>query len=245
MIKLSVIIPSSDSPATVQKFLPGILDAIEDRDTTEVILVDAWERESKRHYVQSLGVKYLVAGKARRSIQCNFGAKSATGILLFFLHIDSKPPQGFDAIISASAEDGFESGSFKLKFDSRNGFLTAFAWFTKFKWSIARGGDQGLYVKRDAYDEVGGYKNAWQIMEDVDLARKLIKRKTFAILHPALITSARKYERVGIVKLQFLFSVIMILYWMGISNKTIYRFYLKYVKERKVMLGSIEKNPEI
>ncbi|NEN23926.1 glycosyltransferase family 2 protein [Cryomorpha ignava] len=233
MIKLSVIIPSSDSPATVQKFLPGILAAIEDCDTTEVILVDAWDRESKRNYVESLGVKYVFAGKARRSFQSNFGAKAATGILLFFLHIDSKPPRGFDAIISASANDGFESGSFKLKFASSSRFLAAFAWFTKFKWSIARGGDQGLFVKRAVFDEVGGYKNAWQIMEDVDLARKLIKRKTFAILRPALVTSARKYERVGIIKLQFLFTVITILYWMGISNKTIYRFYLKYVEERK------------
>ena len=148
MIKLSVIIPSSDSPATVQKFLPGILAAIDDRDTTEVILVDAWDRESKRNYVESLGVKYVVSGKPRRSIQSNFGTKSSNGIFLFFLHIDSRPPQGFDTIISASAEEGFESGSFKLKFDSRSGFLAAFAWFTKFKWSIARGGDQGLFVTR-------------------------------------------------------------------------------------------------
>lgn len=235
MINLSIIIPSSDSPATVQKFLPGILAAIDDRDNTEVILVDAWDRESKRNYVESLGVNYEVAGKARRSIQSNFGAKSAKGNLLFFLHIDSKPPQGFDAIISAAAKDGFESGSFKLKFDSRSVFLAAFAWFTRFKWSVARGGDQGLFMTREAYDETGGYKNAWQIMEDVDLARKLLKRGEFAILRPALITSARKYERVGIVKLQFLFSVITVLYWMGISNKTIYRFYLKYVEERKVL----------
>ncbi len=229
MIRTSIIIPCSDSLKTVEKYLPGILGCISDRNSVEVILVDAWHRQEIKSYVESLGVLYFHAAKARRSIQSNQGADKASGSIFFFLHIDSIPPQGFDEIISASANAGNEAGSFKMKFDSKSLFLAAFAWFTQFKWSIARGGDQGLFVKRDVFEEVGRYKNAWQIMEDVDLARKLIKRKKFDILKPALITSARKYERVGIVKLQLLFTIITLQYWAGISNKTIYRFYLNYI----------------
>lgn len=229
MIRTSIIIPCSDSLKTVEKYLPGILDSINNRNSVEVILVDAWHRLEIKSYVESHGVLYFHATKARRSIQSNLGAEKASGSIFFFLHIDSIPPQGFDEIISASANGGNEAGSFKLKFDSKSIFLAAFAWFTQFKWSIARGGDQGLFVKRAVFEEVGRYKNAWQIMEDVDLARKLIKRKKFDILKPALITSARKYERVGIIKLQFLFTVITLQYWAGISNKTISRFYLNYI----------------
>jgi len=229
LINLSIIIPCSDSLETVKFYLPHIVKNISHKDSVELLFVDAWERIELKNYVESQGFKYLFASKARRSGQCNLGAKAAAGSTYFFLHVDSEPPKRYDEIICDAVKDGFEAGSFKLKFDSSSKFLSAFAWFTQFKWSIARGGDQGLFVKKDVFEAIGGYKNAWQIMEDVDIARRLLLRRKFAILKPALITSSRKYERVGIVKLQFLFSVIMLLYWMGISNKTIYRFYLNNI----------------
>ena len=229
MIDISIIIPCADTLETVQSFVPGIIRNISNNYKTEIIFSDAFEREDVRSYVTEHGFNYTFANKSRRSIQCNAGAKIARGQIYFFLHIDSVVPSHFDALIMQSIRKGFESGCFRLKFDSKSRFLAAFAWFTQYKWTIARGGDQGLYVKRGVFEEIGGYKNAWQIMEDVDIARKLLKRNTFDILKPTIITSARKYERVGVFKLQFYFAIITLFYWMGISNKTIYQFYLKYI----------------
>ena len=229
MIEISIIIPCADTLEVVQAYMPGMLRNLSNNYKTELIFVDAFEREDVRAYVVAQGFVYIFTNKARRSIQCNAGAQNATGQIYFFLHIDSIVPSHFDAMIIQSAGKGYESGCFRLKFDSKSLFLAASAWFTRFKWTIARGGDQGLYVRREVFEEIGGYKNAWQIMEDVDIARKLLKRRTFDIMKPAIITSARKYERVGVFKLQAIFTVITLFYWMGISNKTIYEFYLKYV----------------
>lgn len=231
MIELSIIIPCVDSLDVVQAFVPGILRNISNNFKTELIFVDAFEREDVRDYVVEKGFIYAFSNKARRSVQCNTGAEIAKGQIYFFLHIDSVVPSHFDGRIIQSIGNGFESGCFRLEFDFQSRFLNFFAWFTQFKWTIARGGDQGLYVRREVFEEIGGYKNAWQIMEDVDIARKLLKRKKFDILKPAIITSARKYERVGVFKLQGLFAVITVFYWMGISNKTIFEFYRKYIGE--------------
>lgn len=229
MIEISIIIPCADTLEVVQTYMPGICRNISNNYKTELIFVDAFEREEVRAYVVEQGFVYTFTNKARRSVQCNAGAKIANGLIYFFLHIDSVVPSHFDAMIMQSARKGYESGCFRLEFDSKSRFLSASAWFTQFKWTIARGGDQGLYVRREVFEEIGGYKNAWQIMEDVDIARKLMKRRTFDILKPAIITSSRKYDRVGVFKLQAIFTVITFFYWMGISNKTIYKFYLKYV----------------
>lgn len=229
MIEISIIIPCADTLEIVQAYVPEILRNLSNNYKTEIIFVDAFEREDVRAYVVEQGFVYIFSNKARRSLQCNAGAKIAKGQIYFFLHIDSIVPSHFDATIMQSVRKGCESGCFRMEFDSDSRFLSAFAWFTQFKWTIARGGDQGLYVRREVFEEIGGYKNAWQIMEDVDIARKLLNRRTFDVLKPAIITSVRKYERVGVFKLQFFFSIITLFYWMGISNKTIYQFYLKYV----------------
>ena len=56
-------------------------------------------------------------------------------------------------------------------------------------------GDQGLIVKRSAYEAVGGYP-ALPLMEDVELARRLGRRRLVA-LPAAALTSAARYRRGG------------------------------------------------
>ena len=56
-------------------------------------------------------------------------------------------------------------------------------------------GDQGLLVHRSLYDEVGGYRPI-PLMEDVDLVRRIRKRRLVA-LDAEIITSAERYRRDG------------------------------------------------
>ncbi len=229
MKKLSIIIPCNDSLEIVETFLPKILLHIADRFAVEVIFTDALERPEFGEYVQNLGCRYTFANKASRAIQCNHGASVSKAEFLFFLHMDSIPPQHFDRLILEAFRQKFESGCFRLKFDIKSRFLSAFAWFTRFKWIIARGGDQGLFVSRKCFNEIGKYNENHKIMEDIHICRKLLQRRTFNILKPEIITSARKYRRIGIFKLQFLFTLITAMYWFGFSNASIFRFYKRHI----------------
>lgn len=226
MSKVAVIIPCYDAPDVIHTYLPGIIQALSNPGDTELIFVDAYQRDDVRKYVESFHFSYYASELPRRSVQCNLGAAGASAPILFFLHIDSKPPQGFDVLIrKALAKREVESGCFQLRFDCKSSFLSVFAWFTRFKWRVARGGDQGLFVKTSVFRAIDGFVDEFQIMEDIDIAEKLLRRKSFTILKPKMRTSCRKYKHVGTVKLQVLFIWITLLYRMGFSNSKILDFY--------------------
>ncbi len=227
MKELSIIIPFYDSGQVLSHFLPIILSRLSDELDVELILVDAFQRPDIEKRCKDRGVRYGYADVARRSVQMNFGADLATSNRFFFLHIDSIPPQNFDKLIMKAPD---ESGCFRLAFDPPHWFLNAFAYFTRFKWAIARGGDQGLFVDRDQFYALDGFKSEWSIMEDIDICVRLSRSGNFRILPEELITSSRKYRENGVYKLQTVFTVLTAMYWLGFSNRKIKRFYRKWIK---------------
>ena len=60
-------------------------------------------------------------------------------------------------------------------------------------------GDQGLLVRRDVFDTVGGYPDQ-PIMEDVILCRRLRSAKRLTRLPGTVTTSSRRYEEEGRVR---------------------------------------------
>jgi hypothetical protein len=58
-------------------------------------------------------------------------------------------------------------------------------------------GDQGLLIPRRLYDEIGGYSSL-PLMEDVDLVRRLGRRRMLILRTPA-VTSAIRYKHDGYV----------------------------------------------
>ncbi len=226
MTRISIIIPSIEPVEAVRNFLPYILEQIEDREHAEIIFVDASADEETARYVTELGCRHITSEKMRKAFQLNLGAAVARYEVLFFMHLDSYPPFGFDTYVRSAIQGDASSGSFVLGFKPSHWFLSFSAWFTRFRIGVARGGDQGLFVTKVRFLEVGGYKTAWQVLEDVDLARKLLAKGDYKIIiGTRMVTSSRRYAEIGIFKLQFLFGTIMGMYYFGISNKAIWRFY--------------------
>ncbi len=57
-------------------------------------------------------------------------------------------------------------------------------------------GDQGLFVRRDLFEALGGYRDM-PLMEDVDFVRRVRERTIIWKAAPAVSTSARRWERDG------------------------------------------------
>ena len=223
---LSIVIPFLDSQKTLLHFLPKILQRISRSHIVEVILVDATGRDNNALICQELDVRYLASAKKGRAAQMNLGAEKSKGNWLFFLHIDSLPPESFDLLITENPD--IESGCFQLKFDWDHWFLQFFEGFTRFYWPIARGGDQGLFVRRAVFVDLGGFHDI-PIMEDIDFCRRLMARKTFKILPQKILTSARKYKEQGVYRLQLIFGWITFLYWLGVDPVKLKRIYDKNI----------------
>jgi hypothetical protein len=66
-------------------------------------------------------------------------------------------------------------------------------------------------------------------MEDQDIVRTIKKVTAFKILPSTVKTSARKYQDVGIIKLQFIFTMILVMYYVGFSQEKLVWFYRKWI----------------
>jgi len=222
MITLSIIIPAYDEEAHIKDFLNAVRSrAIGNHEY--IVAVSGTDKTA--NIAISIGTSVVQGGL--RPTALNAGASVATGEVLYFLHADTIPPQGWDALITKAYLHGAHVGSFRLKFDCNYPMLKFFAWFTRFSWSIARFGDQSLFVSKKIFQNIGGYNEKLLIMEDNDIVRRLKKVSTFVVLPKKVITSARKYQKYGFYKLQFAYVLVTILYYCRVPQSKILAVYKK------------------
>ena len=84
-------------------------------------------------------------------------------------------------------------------------------------------GDQGLLIARTLYDAVGGFA-ALPLMEDVDLARRLGRRRLAPLGMPAY-ASGRRYRQSGYMRRPLRNLLCLSLYFIGVPTRRIARLY--------------------
>ncbi len=90
-------------------------------------------------------------------------------------------------------------------------------------FSVLPYGDQGLLISRQFYDMLGGYKRI-PLMEDVDIVRRIGRRRLVALGATAL-TSAEKYQRDGYIVRPLANLLLLGLYRVGVSPRYIFSMY--------------------
>ena len=85
-------------------------------------------------------------------------------------------------------------------------------------------GDQGLLVRRAAYDAVGGYPDT-TIMEDVVLIRRLARRTRVARLPVPILADARRWQREGRVRGTLRNATLLSLFLAGVAPDRLARWY--------------------
>ncbi len=230
MTTLSVIIPTYQEVSTIGEQITRLFRSAETPQELELIIADGGSTDGTIPEAERQGVQVIRSTKRGRSVQMNTGAYFATGGIFYFLHADSRPPENFDTAVRKAVERGKEVGCFRMRFDRDHPLLRFFGWFTRFRHNLCRGGDQSLFITRGLFERIGGYDPSLTIMEDIDIVKRAKRASPFHVLPAEVITSARRYERNGIYRLQFLFTMIHILYWCGCSDEKILLFYLKHVR---------------
>lgn len=226
---ISVIIPVLDEEKRIAELL-AVLKANRSGYVKEFIVVDAGSRDETVRIAEEAGCVVLRVRKKGRALQMNRGARHASGKILYFLHADTLPPPAFDRLIAERFRRGFGAGCFRLKFDSNHPALQFYGWCTRFKTTLIRFGDQSLFVERSRFDAVGGYDESLVLMEDQKMVRELKKAGNFCLMKESVITSSRKYETNGYIRLQILFTVIWTLYYAGAGQKFLHKFYRKWIR---------------
>lgn len=226
--QISIIIPVLNEVANIKKVLRTIkLNSSSDR-IKEILVIDGGSTDNTPTIAVQFGAT-VIPSKKGRAVQMNLGAEKAQGELLYFLHVDSLPPKNFDLAIEQAFDAGHEVGCFQMQFDSKSHFLKFFGWCTKINHELCRGGDQSLFITKKLFKEAKGFNEKYIIYEDNEFFQRIYKLKPFKIIPAKVTTSARRYQKRGMVRLQWHFAMIHAKHYLGAEPEALYQYYKKHI----------------
>jgi len=229
MNKISIIIPIINEVDAIHRLLLHIENSISKTIEFEIIVVDGGSIDNSKNEVSKHLNTILISSEKGRAIQLNAGARIARGSILYFLHCDSFPPKNFDLLILKEIEKGNLAGCFRMKFDYNHPVLLVSQWFTRINHISCRGGDQSLFITHNLFKEIAGYNENFIIYEDNEICKRLYQKKQFTVIPSYLITSARRYRKNGVWKLQYYFAVIHLKRRLGHSVQSMLDYYKKNI----------------
>lgn len=221
---ISIIIPVFNEETGILRLIDHLRNAAF-YSANELIIVDGGSTDATVSLLQELeNITFTTSNKGRAK-QMNKGAQIARFDVLYFLHADSFPPKDFDTLILKELENGNPAGCFQMKFDMDHWWLNMMGWFTKFNHKACRGGDQSLFISKELFKELKGFNEQYVVFEDNELIGRLYERNAFTVIPASITTSARRYEQVGVWKLQYCFAIIYLKRRMGASPEELYDYY--------------------
>lgn len=226
---LSVIVPVYREAARVGPALRR-LRATMPEPRVEILLVDGSPDQDTLAAAPDLGLRKIVAPLGRSS-QMNAGAAQSRGRALLFLHADTRlPEEALALILETLADPSVAAGAFALRIDSTSPLARLFGRISSLRSRITRipFGDQGLFLKRELFFELGGFA-AIPLMEDIELMRRLKRQgRRVRILDAAASTSGRRWEREGALFCTCRNVALRVLYGLGADPAWLARFYLQH-----------------
>lgn len=219
---LSIVVPVLNEA----RYLPQLLARLRGfGEHVETLVVDGGSSDGSQILVRADGRAILLASARGRARQMNAGAAEARAPLLFFLHGDTlPPPDAPELIIRALTDAGVLAGSFRLAFDRDSALLRFYAWCTSANNLLTTYGDQGLFLRRSDFEKLGGFPDL-PFLEDIELQRRLRRHGRVIKLDSAVRTSARRFERHGILGQQLRNVAIVGAYLAGTPVARLKKFY--------------------
>lgn len=230
-LSLSVVIPTLNAAGTLPATLAALATSTPGIEL-DVVVVDGGSTDETLDVAQRCGVR-IAHADGGRGPQLAEGARVALGAWFLFLHADTRPPEGWPAVVRAFAAapaNAMRAGYFRLALDvpttdparpaaRRIERLTA--------WRCRRMGlpygDQGLLLSRALYEAVGGFESV-PLMEDVRLVRRIGKARLSEM--PAVaVTGAARYRRDGFWRRPLKNLSLLGLHSLGVSPHLLAKLY--------------------
>ena len=221
--ELSIVIPVLNDAEPLRR----LLATIRPDPRVDIVVVNGGAPDDRLTAICRRPDVRLLTSASGRGCQMNVGASAAAGRWIVFLHADTRlPPEWIDEICRAGAVPAVVGGSFRFRLDSDawQARLIERAVERRVRWLDLAYGDQALFVRRDVFDAMGGYRE-WPLMEDVDFVRRL--REAGTLYHSAqpVLTSARRWERDGWWRRSARNVLLQTLFFAGVSPERLVRWY--------------------
>lgn len=239
MPPVSIVIPTLNEASCLERTLRCL--KLLEPPAWEILVVDGGSRDQSVAIARQAGVKVLLCDTCGRSRQMNYGAKSATGEILCFLHADTLVPDDLIEVIQQTLADGTVAGG---------GFISLMTGPTGTRWGISlhnflktyyapllfrphlfiRGlrvlfGDQVIFCRHRDFWACGGFDPALPIMEDADLCRRLVQQGKIRQVNRTVQSSDRRVAHWGSLKATAVYLIIGCLWGIGVPARHLRQFY--------------------
>jgi rSAM/selenodomain-associated transferase 2 len=222
-MRLSVVVPALNEERAIAAALDAIRRGAPD---AEVIVVDGGSTDATCAAAGTLADRVIEAPRGRAR-QMNAGAAASRGEALAFVHADTIVPQSFAAdIAGALADPAVIGGRFDVALDSSAPAYRLIGALISIRSRLSRTatGDQAIFVRREIFERLGGFPDI-ELCEDLDFARKLKRTGRVACLRSRVTTSARRWQRDGMVRTVLRMWLIRALYLAGVKPARLGRMY--------------------
>ena len=222
MANISIIIPALNEAQSIGETLDA---AARVKDVVEVVVVDGGSADGTAEVARARGVRVVTAARGRGA-QMHAGALAARGEVLWFLHADTlAPADAVEYIARALRDPRAVGGNFRVRFDGTRRAARFLTWlYPRLRLLGLAYGDSGFFVRRAAYERAGGFK-PFPIFEDLDLLRALWRQGRFVQAQACVVTSSRRFEGRSFALTFARWSLLQVLYWLGVSPHTLARLY--------------------
>jgi rSAM/selenodomain-associated transferase 2 len=193
---VSLIIPALNEEA----ILPQTLRGLRSQRPAQIIVVDGGSSDDT---VRAAAEADLVVRAERgRARQMNLGAAQATGDVLMFLHADCQLEMGgLEEAERLLRRSGVAAGCFRMRVLAEG---RLYRWIdavaaARVTLSGVVYGDQGLFLRRELFDELGGFP-AVKFLEDVLFSRRLGRVGRVVSGRRRIGVSPRRWQQVGLAR---------------------------------------------
>jgi rSAM/selenodomain-associated transferase 2 len=232
----SIIIPVYNEIATINQTLSHLADSFPEIPL-EVFVVDGNSSGNTlttidpRSHADNMILKTLISNEGGRAVQMNTGAQLATGKTLLFLHADTMLSENaVGRMVQVVDDPSLTCGAFSLSIQNPNKAYRLIEAVANLRTRITRlpYGDQAQFFKKDYFDSLGGFADI-PLMEDVEIMQRVKKRKDRCwILPEKVYTSARRWEKEGLVYCTLRNWTLISLYSMGVPPGRLAEYYRRH-----------------
>jgi rSAM/selenodomain-associated transferase 2 len=221
-LNISIITPVLNEEQHLTRFL----DSLSTANIYEHILVDGGSTDQTCSLIKNYPVR-LIHSAPGRGTQQNVGAAAASGDILLFLHCDTLLPEHFAQDIEQILQQpGIAAGAFLLAIAHTNRAYRIVEWGANLRSRLLQlpYGDQALFMKKSDFISAGGFPNQ-PILEEIPLLKRLRKLGKIALTTTTVTTSARRWQRLGIVKTTMRNQEILLKLYLGYPPSQLAKLY--------------------
>lgn len=194
---VSVVIPTLNEASTIV----ASIRALDLQGPDELVVVDANSPDGTADLARSAGAR-VIASPRGRGVQQNLGAAATSGSILLFLHADCRLEDGaIDLLRRACARSPRSPGGcFRMRVEDADPRFRAIDAGGHLRAGVlgVPYGDQAIFVRRWAFDRVGGFPEV-PLMDDVGLSLRLRRLGRLLLLPARVEVSARRWRHRGLV----------------------------------------------